>query len=318
MHEHPPRFDHDHKRMVFEVCSPPEAVHSGTLEASRWAVMDLPERVDLASAVALIGERPGFFDYSALDVPADAVEWHVNFADPHLFIAYASSLMAQDELQVLEHPALGAFLEAINADGSMTPRTADRTGPTPILIAGVERRLVLDTENDKLHGRYGSLYGNAFARASADEVRAAVTILDPPTITNLIAMSATQPDLGQEAYDEDDIRFLIATAFTGFRAAVLESERMSAGAPVVVHTGFWGCGAFGGNRVLMTLLQTVAAQMAGLTKIVFHTGDPSGDRDLAEMRLTLGDMTVDEAEPTDRLIDELEAMAFPWGESDGN
>jgi Poly (ADP-ribose) glycohydrolase (PARG) len=49
----------------------------------------------------------------------------------------------------------------------------------------------------------------------------------------------------------DAIEYVLVTAFTAFRAAALESARSrGAGSPVVVHTGFWGCGAFGGHRVL--------------------------------------------------------------------
>ncbi len=42
-------------------------------------------------------------------------EWWVNFADPHLFVAYGSSLFAQDEIQVAEHPSLGHLREALYA-----------------------------------------------------------------------------------------------------------------------------------------------------------------------------------------------------------
>jgi hypothetical protein len=47
------------------------------------------------------------------------------------------------------------------------------------------------------------------------------------------------------------IEFVLATAFTGFSAARLESARLNPSPVVAIHTGFWGCGAFGGNRVLM-------------------------------------------------------------------
>jgi hypothetical protein len=71
----------------------------------------------------------------------------------------------------------------------------------------------------------------------------------------------------------DAIEYVLVTAFTAFRAAALESARShGAGSPVVVHAGFWGCGAFGGHRVLMTTLQVLAAEMAGLHQIVLHTG----------------------------------------------
>lgn len=44
---------------------------------------------------------------------------------------------------------------------------------------------------------------------------------------------------------------------------------------VVVHTGNWGTGAFGGNKVLMACIQMYAARVAGLDELVFHTFEPS-------------------------------------------
>lgn len=45
--------------------------------------------------------RRGAFDYAAPKEPK-VVTWHMNFVDPHLFVAYDSSLLAQGELQVTE------------------------------------------------------------------------------------------------------------------------------------------------------------------------------------------------------------------------
>ena len=39
--------------------------------------------------------------------------WHPNFADKHLFGFYGGNLLAQDELQVLEHPILGSLRELL-------------------------------------------------------------------------------------------------------------------------------------------------------------------------------------------------------------
>ena len=61
-------------------------------------------------------------------------------------------------------------------------------------------------------------------------------------------------------------------------------------ARVVVHTGHWGCGAFGGNRVLMALLQVVAARMAGLERLVFHAGAPGGDAPIYEALSLLAEL----------------------------
>ncbi len=110
------------------------------------------------------------------------------------------------------------------------------------------------------------------------------------------------------------------TAMTGFRAAVLESERLrGARGPVAVHTGFWGCGAFGGNRVLMAILQAIAAQMAGLDRLVFHVGHPDGMAPLEEaLRVMREDFGAAGRLPTPDLIDRIAAAGFEWGVSDGN
>jgi len=162
------------------------------------------------------------------------------------------------------------------------------------------------------------LYGNAFGRAGAETVARATTRIDPPTISNIIAMAA--PVGGHGRYRADQIEYVLATAFTGFRAAVLESRRLldDAGAQVAVHTGYWGCGAFGGNRVLMALLQVVAARLAGLDRLVFHTGAPGGDEPFAQA-LSLHDVELaGQTWQPGELIHRIESMGFAWGVSDGN
>ena len=134
-----------------------------------------------------------------------------------------------------------------------------------------------------------------------------------------IAMAALPPGFG--LYTATDVEYLLVTAFTGFRAAVVESQQMSGAvgaAKAVVHSGFWGCGAFGGNRVLLTTLQALAAEMAGVEQIVLHTGSdgeaiPGLARDLLEHGLDTEDVL-----PTPDLIQRLVAEGFEWGQGDGN
>jgi hypothetical protein len=167
---------------------------------------------------------------------------------------------------------------------------------------------------DPAEGRPRGLYGNEFARASADAVRRATTPIDPPTRTNLIAMAA--PSGGYGAYTAAQIEHVLATAFTGFRAASLESK----GRPVAVHTGYWGCGAFGGNRTLMVLLQHLAAEIASLDALVIHTGAPGGDDDAREalvLRAGLG-TKFGRGVPLEELLGAIASLGFEWGEPDGN
>ena len=233
-----------------------------------------------------------------------------------MFVYYAGGLFAQDEVQVAEHPALGSLKQALVA-AAVETRTDGPAGPTPVLVTGVERRVVVATNPDAASGRPHGLYGNAFAAATPDAVRRATTPVDPPTVTNLVAVAAIAGGRGR--YTRDEIRRTLVTAFTGFRAAAVESARLAGGpARVVVHTGYWGCGAFGGNRVLMALLQVLAARMAGLERLAFHTGSPGGEAPLADALDLVAALTGGAPMATEDVLAAIEGQGFRWGVSDGN
>ena len=292
LRDHPLELRHPHKRMVYELACPAGARHAGTITVTRWRGDELPARCELAPPEVVL-ER-GHFGYDGR-----RHVWHLNFADPELFFAYGSSLLAQDELQGLEHPALGAVREALRAEGQ--PAVTVEDVPTPVLVAGVERRCALDTSR--------GLYGNAFARASADEVRRALTVLDPAPRSNILAMAA--PSGGSGRYSIDDIAYTLVTAYTGFRAAREETPE-----PIEIRTGFWGCGAFGGNRRMMTLLQLFAARLAGVPRLRFYAFDERGAADFAagqaDLVRVLGPADVDE------VMQAIAALGYEWGVGDGN
>jgi hypothetical protein len=314
---HPPRLRHPHKRLVFELACPAGAVHAGAIELTRWAAAALP--ATLALAATEVVPSSGHYAYETRDAL-----WHVNFADPHLFCAYGSPLLAQDELQAAEHPLLGSLREALLAEGHAA-QTEDDTGPTPVLVAGAERRCAIDTGPNAAAGRPVGLYGNQFAAAPAEIVRAAVRVLAPPTRTNLIAMAAP---VGNGAYRRSQIESVLVTAYTGFSAAVAESHRMWPGAKVEVRTGFWGCGAFGGNRHAMTLLQVLAAQLAGIDCLRFYVFDERGHANFRagvtdlERVLAVGAARSagpgSRAEPVADVVERITDLGYEWGISDGN
>lgn len=316
MAAHPPRWENNNKRAVFGISSPRGCAHAGELDYSRWAAMPLPSHVEPGAAVPRLRHFPGYFDYTP--VAASSVEWHVNFADPHLFGYYEGPLFAQDEMQVVEHPALGALREAL-VESRVKALTVERGEPTPVLVMGVERRCHVATDPSDEAGRPHGLYGNAFAMASEDAVRRATTRIDPPTSTNLTCMAA--PRGGSGSYTKTEIEFVLVTVCTAFRAAVLESAgHAGAGArsATVVHTGWWGCGAFGGNRVLMAALQLVGAEMAGVDLLAFHSGWPADEGSLKEAAGLLvgghdgaGQVTVTS------LLEKLAGMRFAWGVGNG-
>lgn len=314
---HPPMFRHPNKWLVFDIACPPDSTHGGRLDYSRWSAMALPSAVDPVASLQRVTSSLGYFDYELIPDMPGAVEWHVNFADIHLFVAYGSRLFAQDEMQVAEPPALGALREALVAEGRNAV-TAENGMPTPVLVMGAERRCRVATDPNGAEGRPNGLYGNHFGYADGGAVARATTRLDPPTITNLIAMAA--PSGGYGRYSAREIEHVLVTAFTAFRAAVLESARNRSGTcPVVVHSGFWGCGAFGGHRVLMATLQVLAAEMAGLERLVFHTGEAAGAAALeAAIRLIGTDLASGPASNTGDMIERIASIGFEWGVSDGN
>jgi hypothetical protein len=246
----PPQLRHPNKQLVFELAMQ-GATPAGEIVVTRWHPLPLPENV----AAARCDEKvlAGYYDYPA----TTAAAWHVNFADPNLFVAYGSGLLAQDELQCVEHPALGSIREALEHE-NLAAWTEEDRGPTPVLVANVERRCTLETAASL--ARPFGLYGNQFARADAATIRGALVRHEPARTSNLIAIAAP---VGSGRYTRTQISRVIVTAFTGFAAAVHES----AGAEIEICTGFWGCGAFGGNRELMAALQLFAARLAGVARV---------------------------------------------------
>ncbi len=300
--EHPPRITNPHKQRAFDRLCRPDDEHRGTIEVTRWAGLPLPVRATLAST--RIEPAPTVFDYAGA---TDGV-WHVNFADPHLFFGYGLSLLAQDELQALEHPLLGPLREALLASGDAA-LTEDEGEPTPFLVSGVERRGAFDARG---------LYGPRFAAATTAEIDAALTRLSPAPVSHLIAIAAPV-SRGRHAYTVADLALVLRTALTGFTAAVLESRRLWPTAPVEIRTGFWGCGAFGGNRQVMTALQLLAARLAGVDRLRFHTVTADGLADFHAGAALLAELlaTAPAAEPLPALLARMEALDLRWGVGNG-
>ena len=309
---YPPRWHDRNKRLVFDIACSSGFPFDGEVSFAVWKEETPPNTITTRSGFCV---RAGFFEYA---VPSESttVAWHLNFADPHLFFAYGSSLLAQDKLQVAEHPILGSVREALISQVGITPRTVDeRQRPTPVTVTGVQRRCVIDTRPNPAAGRPQGLYGNAFARAPAEQVIAATKPLSPPTISNILALAA--PACGYGKYRREEMVYILNAAYTGFSVARRESERLvPSGSRTVIHTGFWGCGAFGGNKTLMTILQALAADLAGVD-IVFWASDQAGVELVNDARKRYEHLR--ETTPAvPAFLGHLIHQGFKWGGSDGN
>ena len=161
------------------------------------------------------------------------------------------------------------------------------------------------------------LYGNAFQRATREQVSQATRRIEPPTLSHILVIQASEP--GSGLYIASDIRQILITANSGFVAAIEEGKlQMGSNASTSIHTGFWGCGAYGGNRTLLLLLQMLAAHLAGVYEIVFHLERASGRRHHDESLALYEQIAAKPSTPLASIIARLEEAGFAWGVSDGN
>jgi hypothetical protein len=311
MRDHPLRFTHASKEHAFGLVLPPGTVHGGTIELSRWAAIELPATVGSGPSV-VVDVQPNAYNYELVSDPATTREWHVNFADGNLFFGYGSWLFAQDEMQVLEHPALGAVREALLADG-FPARTLEGDTPTPVLVSGVERRCRISTTPDASAARPKGLYGQEFSRASDAQRASGIALVEPPTVSHIIAIVA--PSHGTGAYTREQVETILVTAYSGFRAAVVESARLGQG--TLIHSGFWGCGAFGGNKVMMLMLQQIAAQLAGVDRLVLHVMDEAGRGPADDAGVLVKELAGQGEIGTAEVIERVVAMGLRWGVGNG-
>jgi hypothetical protein len=123
---------------------------------------------------------------------------------------------------------------------------------------------------------------------SKELIRSRLTVLDPIVTSNIYAFEA--PPGGWGEYKHRSIMNILSTAYTAFYQIVMvekeKSLKMSQGGnneenneaapaaednvepiasiPIELHIGYWGCGAYGGNPILMVLIQLLAAKLAGI------------------------------------------------------
>jgi len=339
--EFPPSFHNANKKLVYSICTSAftESPFNGNLHYSRWMQMNLDPFFS-CDKLCKFEMREDVFGYEipVVNEKRGKVEWYLNFAHSHLFIAYAGDLLAQDELQVLEHPSLASLREALTLDAKkdsdLYPFTRVGASATPILIRGAQRICSFATDRNEEKKRPAGLYGNIFARAPQMSVRLATTVLNPPTVTNIIALEAPPGGIG--TYRRAEIEIIIKTALAGFKSAKLESffsyypnvMDMETLDPkieipeVIVHTGNWGTGAYGGDKVLMAMLQLLAAHLAGIDKLIFHTFDSSGSSAFKQADVLLDKLLKSHANEgivnTEQLIKGIHALGIKWGCSDGN
>lgn len=175
-----------------------------------------------------------------------------------------------------------------------------------------------------------NIYGNKFQSATEDDLREAFNKQEPPQTVNLIAIEALS--YGQGDYTRDQIRFLLDTCYSGFKAAqilALKTFRLNKGAHIssrrggrntaihdirtIVHTGFWGCGAYGNNKLLILVVQCLAAHWAMIDKLVFHLQSDEYAKLVTDAQAIVDSLA--KIADVNQVIEDLYNRKFQWDKS---
>lgn len=298
---YPPRLEHAKKKLLFDIALVDHP--NATVTVDRYEEIGLPELFLPYSPSTKVTATKGYFQYEE----SGDENCYMNFAHHHLFHGYGHFMFAQDEIQVAEHPVLASIRELmLTRDDSFRPLTVENGQPTPIVFRSVPRTVRIDSRQ---------IYGARFARSDDALIRESVQPAEKLTSSTILAIEAPISS-GNRIYTRPEIEKALRTAFSGFRAFILSTAPIDK--PTVLHTGNWGCGAYGGNRQLMISIQIMAASLAGISKVVFYCGADSTDS-IAEFESQLKRrFGLRPGVKLTKVVDRLVAAAFPWGMPDGN
>eukprot|EP01080_Neovahlkampfia_damariscottae_P010802 gene10802-3420_t len=311
---YPPKLFSSKKKLLSKYSLSKDIPHKSLVTFSKYQSISLPKTLKAKTKLIM---KEDSFDYETLNID-NSLEWHINFADFNLFGFYGGSLFAQDEIQVAEHPILGSIKEELqanmNGDIKKGPYTGLKNGiSTPCLIKGVERRISVELSPNESKNRPKGLYGNVFRVSSDDSIKSAITVFDPPKLSNIIGIEA--PKYGHGEYTLSQIFGILSTAYSGFISARYETILENEDTKTIIHTGNWGTGAYGGNKELMALLQILAAQLAHIDVLVYHTFNneySEAYQNAFKFLLKLEETDVN------TIVQIIEKKHYRWGISDGN
>ncbi len=293
----PPKYQNATKRKYYEKAAYIHRHQKGIIKISRWRFANERKTpLEFEQKSVSIESSPIFFDYSDKDTETKRV-FYLNFADPLLFGYYDTNLFAQDEIQSFEHPLLGSVAEYLDSKKisgleALTEekgRTSDDKHsiihiPTPYIIENVPYWIRVNTNPLLKNGKTANIYGRNFTIAekyaqgnsNSEDTKIAreifdkaFTLIEKEEKNNILAMAAPSSGYGKDLYTEQELMHLLSCLLVGFGGAA-KCTSQSKKEECVIHTGNWGCGAFGNDKELVYLAQILCASVTGISKIVFH------------------------------------------------
>ena len=312
LNNYPPEYTYHVKKEWYDRAAYHHRHQHGTVKISRWQFADSrKEPLFFQQMPMKVLVRNDFFRYHEVDDEKTRVFW-LNFADSQLFGFYDGYMFAQDEIQTLEHPLLGSVMEYIdrNETETLVALTEQKGLPTPYIVEHVPYWIQIQTNPVLPDGRRANLYGRRLRLSTPEERAQGFSVLQSEKKNNIIAMAA--PCGGHGLYTVKQLEYLLKCAFSAFAGAT----RVTAASKhefCTIHTGKWGCGAFGNNEELIHLVQLIAASSVGVTNIVFHAVNHAALVKAFEKFREWKD-----AWSISQLTEYLVSQKYQWSDEDGN
>jgi len=223
-----------------------------TVSYSRWPEMSLPAAVDPARAAGLIVVKGRLLRLRARPRRPLPRSNGMSTSPIRGSLRIWDIAVRQDEMQVAEHPVLGSLREALvaerrsNTHGGERPTHADACDGRRAACANRDRR-----ERDR--GQTPTAFTARLRRRRRPRPFAARPPRSIADDLHIIAIAAPAGGYGRYRKGSDMSSFS-PPPIPGSTPPSLSRAASTDRVPeVIVHSGFWGCGAFGGDRVLMTI-----------------------------------------------------------------
>lgn len=322
MRDFPPKYDNPRKKAFYEKAAFCHRNQKGIIKISR-----VEFSYEKAGEILMkkndfdLKWTPKFYDYQNDGKTENDYVWYVNFADPVLFGYYDGDLFVQDEIQTLEMPLLASsmhYLDSLNDENfkTLTVETVldietltKKKKPKPYLLENVPHWISVNTMPKLKDGSTVSIYGRNFRTASDEAIENGLNVVQEEIRRNIIAIAAP---VGRDSYKKNEIFQILETLISSFSAAVKQTKEKRV-ERCVIHSGNWGCGAFGGNLELAYLCQLFAASVCGVDELHLHGCNESVLQKAKEKYKEIKDeIRVHE------VVDFLMKQNYQWNESDGN
>lgn len=291
-----PKFENPTKQVYNEKALYYHRYQNGLIKISRWKYAS--ERMsplkfeNVTIAIESSSENYNYENGNFLPANENTCSFWVNFSNPKLFSDCEGDYFSQGDTMALAHPLLlscVSYLKSLD-DKCFIPATKESEEPTPFVFLDVP----------------------FWVRVTGESLTDNFEVLIREEKSNIISMC---PPLGSGRYTKEQIEYLLETVLCAFGGGA-KSEYALKKTNLILHTGNWGCGAYGNNEELIYLVQIFGAMATGFSKIIFHNPNEEALKKAKEDFETLPFFNYGGVLSYQKLVEHILDKRFAWTRED--